>query len=391
MRILTRSTSPGSTRRLRRPTTFRQRLAALGAVASIAIGAVPVLAGPVAASSLDYMPNDTAYLQLDPLEATVAPDETHVFTVGAYDSSDNFLGDVTGVDGVNVYSLSGLGECIYDSGPQVYLCSGSVTGDFTIVAQWNGGGGGGEAAIHPLATGEITDAYATLHVTDGGGTGSTVQCSTTPCNVPPITGSGPDAVNNVNHLTFSGGDVTATADFIPAGDVVSHCDSTNPIGDAVDVRLYGNNLDSITLTMTTIIIIPKATLHANHADRTPLDKFNICFGAAYLPGDGTSSDAWLQKNLAPPPHPHHPPAPKLIPADGPEFDGTFQRFWGVAADCKAKGLLAVDPCIQLRTKRAKDLYKLAPWAQSAGLMHDGDIAIVIRTMAPWDGKAGIYS
>ena len=37
------------------------------------------------------------------------------------------------------------------------------------------------------------------------------------------------------------------------------------------------------------------------------------------------------------------------------------------------------------------LNKAAPWAVSAGLMHEGDLAILIRTTSPWDGKAGIYS
>lgn len=390
MRFSDRSASPGRTRRLRRPTTVRQRLVALAGVASVAIGAVPLLAGPVAASSLSEVPGNTAYIQLDPQEATIAPNETHVFTVGAYDSEDNFLGDVSFADGIWVTIYSEDAFCTQDNTAEVWVCGADITGDYQVIASWNGGGGGGdEAAIQPLATGEVTDAYADLHVTESGGTGTTVECTASPCDVPPITGSGPDAVNNINHIVSSGGDLLATADFIPGGDVVSHCGSSNPIGDAVDVRLYGNNLDSITLTMTTIIVIPKATLHAAHLDHKPLDKFNICFGAAYLPGDGTSSDAWLQKNLAKP-KPHH-PAPKLVPADGPESDGTFQRFWGIAADCKAKGLPAVDPCIQLRTMRAKDLYKLAPWAKSAGLMHDGDLAIVIRTMAPWDGKGGVYT
>jgi hypothetical protein len=346
----------------------------------------------VAASSLNDVPDNTAYILLDPQEATVAPDETHVFTVGAYDSSDNFLGDVTGANGISVFLDSGEGSCDYQSGPQVYRCGAGSTGDFTVVATFNDGGCQptglapvcDETGPQAFPTAGIDQTTAILHVTDAGGTSTTVECSTSPCDVPPITGdpTSPDAVNSLSHLVLGGGDVTATADFIPGEGVVSHCGSSNPVGDAVDVRLYGNNLDSITLTMTTIIIIPKATLQAAHDERKPLDRFNICFGAAYLPGDGISSDAWLAKGSG-----HQ----KLVPASGPEFDGTFQRFWGIAANCKAKGLPAEDPCIQLRTKHAKDLYRVAPWASSSGLMHDGDLAIVIRTMAPWDGKGGVYS
>jgi hypothetical protein len=44
----------------------RQRIAVLGAVASIALGAVPFIPGTVHAASLDYMPEGTTQLVLDP-------------------------------------------------------------------------------------------------------------------------------------------------------------------------------------------------------------------------------------------------------------------------------------------------------------------------------------
>jgi hypothetical protein len=240
-------------------------------------------------------------------------------------------------------------------------------------------------APQPLATpGYVADGQATLHVVEGGGSGTTTTCSGSSCSTDPISGppGGPTTVTNVNSVVFgSPTDATVSADFVPGLSVVSHCGSSRPIGDALDVRIYGSNLASADITMTTLVIIPKATLQQTHSERKPAGDFKVCLGASYLPGDGTDTTGWLSQGAK---------KNKLVQAVGPDQDGTFQRYWGIAANCGTKGLTATDPCVLVRTKNAKDLYKKAPWAQALGLMHNGDLAFLIRTTSPWDGKGGVY-
>jgi hypothetical protein len=378
--------------------SLRRRLVVLASAASIVMAAVPVLGSTVSASTMSTVPDGTTYLQLDPQEATVAAGAPQLFTVGAWGDA-GFLGDVSGAtNSIQVTILNqgpsgpaqnvivGTG-CAYDAAAEAWACGSDTIGDYTVEATYFGGGGYAAVVPGEPSFGTVAPGDATLHVVAGGtpGTGTTTDCVVTPCPITPIVGDpgNPNAVDALGNLVLPPGtDVSVSADFTPGGPVVGNCGSTRPVGDAVDIRVYGTNLGS--LTMTTLIIVPKATLTAAGVQRKLAIAFNVCLGAVYLPGNGDATNAWLARGAGR-------LGNRLVPATGPVIDGTVQRYWGIVAICGTRGLRSTDPCVVLQTKSALILGLVAPWAKAAGLMHDGDLAVLIRTRSPWDGKGGLYS
>ena len=106
--------------------------------------------------------------------------------------------------------------------------------------------------------------------------------------------------------------------------------------------------------------------------------FNVCLGALYI-GTGSPSAPWKQVAAT-----KKGPLRNSVPSGG--------RYWGTPADCGTPGLNAsFDPCIALRTKQASAVqaYFGLTAAQTAAIMTDADLAIIVHKPFPWDGRGGV--
>jgi hypothetical protein len=126
-------------------------------------------------------------------------------------------------------------------------------------------------------------------------------------------------------------------------------------------------------TTKMLIVISAAFLKANGISARSASSFNACVGAKWI--DTTTPKAWTAK-------------PVKGGGTVPAVPGTDGLYWGYARPCGSLAKGSMDPCIDLATKNAADVQKYFNLSakETANLITNGDVGIVVRTIFPWDSK-----
>ena len=135
------------------------------------------------------------------------------------------------------------------------------------------------------------------------------------------------------------------------------------------------------------MIIPKATLQSLHITSRNASSFNVCLGTTWQgggekPPTNSTVPVWKQRQIT-----------KSVPLLAqPDTAPSPDVYWGWLPDC-SRYLPSTNPCITEKTKEAHELQEALGLSNAAFAtlgFHNGDLAIVWTTQAPWDAKGSIF-
>jgi hypothetical protein len=158
------------------------------------------------------------------------------------------------------------------------------------------------------------------------------------------------------------------------------CGPSTLVGQGQEALPEGAGAAASKPTTKMLIVISAAYLKSKGISARSATSFNACVGARWIGTDSPPTDGWTAKAL--------------------KGGGTVKThadsngvYWGLARPCGSLPKGSADPCIDLATKNAADVKKYFNLSASdtANLITNGDIAIVIRKLSPWDGKGSVYS
>ncbi len=177
--------------------------------------------------------------------------------------------------------------------------------------------------------------------------------------------------------------VLLTTQFLASSTFDGKCSSTPIIGQGTEAKVEGAGITTTQPTTTMLLILPKRTLQALGVSSRSAASFNVCLGATRL--DGVASSPWTAEDAT----------GAFAPATQDVADPNL--YWGLAADCTRFTAGSTDPCAAVKTKNVSEVQayftSIGDTATAASIpliMANSDLAIVVRTVYPWDGKTGLY-